>query len=387
MPPLRSLLAALAVLLAATGCGGADRAVTPDQLRAVREVRQNVYEARRDSVVSRLADGIARGDRTVDILVLSGGGQHGAFGAGFLNGWADRTDDPMPEFDVVTGISTGALIAPFAFLGTDSALATVSEMYRHPERIAPERDLIGALFFRTGGLFTTEKLAETLAEVYDAETVAGLQDEFARGRQLFIGTTNIDLGRGRVWDVSREADTTAAGVDRLNRLLLASSAIPGVFPPVEIDGNYHIDGGITTNLLAMDLQLMQALAAELEERGVAGPVEVRLWVIVNLYLAPPVKAVNVGSFQAVSTRATVLLFVLNQQETLTRLWEISEAVNAGVEGLSMQLRFAAIPDEWAAKPGSQELFDAAYMNALQDYGYERALGDDPWAPLPPGPFE
>ena len=387
MPPFRLLLVTLAILVAAPGCGGADRAVTPDQLRAVREVRQNEYEARRDSVVSRLAGRVASGDQTLDVLVLSGGGQHGAFGAGFLNGWADRTDVPMPEFDVVTGISTGALIAPFAFIGTDSALATVSEMYRHPDQIAPERDLVGALFFRTGGLFNTSKLAETLAEVYDAEAVAGLQGQFARGRQLFIGTTDMDLGRGRVWDVAREADTTASGVERLNRLLLASSAIPGVFPPVEIDNHYHIDGGITTNLLTMDLQFMQALAAEIEERGAAGPVEVNLWVIVNLYLAPPVKAVDVGSFQAVSTRATGLLFALNQQETLTRLWEISEAVNAGVDGLSMQLRYAAIPDAWAAKPGSQELFDEAYMNELQDYGYERALSDDPWEPLPPGPFE
>lgn len=384
--PLSSLALAAALLLGA-GCGGADRAVTPDQLRTDREVRQTAYETGREVVVRRLADRIVSGDRTVDVLVLSGGGQHGAFGAGFLNGWADRADGSMPEFDVVTGISTGALIAPFAFLGTEAALDRVAEMYRHPERIAPERDLIGALFRRTGGLFDTSALAATLAEVYDAETVAQLQDGFADARQLFIGTTDLDLGRGRVWDLSREADTTAAGVGRMNRILLASSAIPGAFPPVELDGNYHTDGGVTTNLLAVDLQFLQALAAELRARGVGAPVTVRLWAIVNLYLAPPVRAVDVGSFQAVSARASGLLFALNQQETLTRLWEISEAVNAGVDGLSMEVRYAAIPDAWAAEPGAEALFDEAYMNKLQDYAYERALGDDPWGPLPPGPFE
>ena len=373
--------------MAASGCGGADRAVTPDQLRADREVRQDAYETGREVVVGRLADRIEAGDRTVDVLVLSGGGQHGAFGAGFLNGWADRGDGSFPEFDVVTGISTGSLIAPFAFLGTEAALDLVAEMYRNPDRIAPDRDLIGALFRRTGGLFDTSRLAETLAEVYDAEAIAQLQEGFSDRRQLFIGTTDLDLGRGRVWDLSREADTTAAGVERMNRILLASSAIPGAFPPVELDGNFHTDGGVTTNLLATDLQLLQALAAELQARSVEEPVTVRLWAIVNLFLSPAVQAVNAGSFQAVSARSNGLLFALHQQETLTRLWEISEAVNAGVEGLTMEVHYAAIPDEWATRPGAMELFNEPYMNALQDYAYERAQSAEPWGPLPPGPFE
>jgi hypothetical protein len=388
IPRLQIPLFLLATALAAAACGGVERTVTPEQLRADREVRQHVYETRREAVVSRLAEHIvAEGDRTVDILVLSGGGQHGAFGAGFLSGWAEREEAPMPEFDIVTGISAGALIAPYAFIGTAEALDRVAELYRHPEQIAPERNLVGALFRRTGGLFDPSTLSATLAEAYDASLVARMQEGFAEGRQLFVGTTDLDLGRGRVWDLAREADTTAVGVERLNKILLASTAIPGVFPPVELDGNYHTDGGITTNLLAADLQFLQALAAELRANGVTEPVDVRLWAIVNLYLTPPVMAVDVGSIQAVNTRASGLLFALNQQETLTRLWEISEAVNAGVEGLTMQLHYAAIPDAWSAEPGALALFDAAYMNRLQDYGYERALKPEPWDSLPPGPFE
>ncbi len=389
-PAFVRTVVALAVF-AASGCVGAGRTVTPDALRTDRAARQAAYVDARAALAPRLADRVAqRGDRTLDVLILSGGGQHGAFGAGFLNGWADRAataaGPAMPTFDAVTGISTGALQAPLAFAGTPNALDLLADLYRHPDRIAPERDILGALFGGTGGLFDTSNLAATLADVYDADLVARLQREFADGRQLFVGTTDLDLGRGRVWSVAQEADATPAGVARLHRLLLASSAIPGAFSPVEIDGRYHTDGGIASNLLAVDLQLMRALADELRARGLA-PVTVRVWAIVNLYLAPPVKAVDVGRAQAVSGRATGLLFALAQQQALTRLWEISEAVNSGDRGLRMELCYAAIPDEWAAEPGAEELFDATYMHRLQDYGYERGRADAPWDPLPPGPFE
>ncbi len=375
------------VLLVAPGCLANRRvAPPPTVLSAERAVRQTAYEASRTAVAERLAARVTATDRTLDILVLSGGGQHGAFGAGFLTGWAERPGG-MPEFDVVTGISTGALIAPFAFVGTPEARATVAGLYRDPASIAPSRDLVGAIFRRTGGLFDVGRLVETVGDVYDAHLVGQMQRGFADGRQLLIGTTDADLGRGRVWDVSREADTTAAGVARLDRLLLASSAIPGAFPPVEIDGRVHIDGGIATNLLAGDLQFMRAVSAALRARGDTAPVTVRMYVLVNLFLSPPVQTVNPASAPAMTARATGLLFFLHQQETLTRLWEVSEAVNAGLPGLNVEFHYAAIPDVWAAEPGASELFDAAYMSKLQDYGEARGRGAEPWDRLPPGPFE
>ena len=385
--PVRIRAAALCLLaLGASGCLATRRApIAPEALLAARAERQADYEAGRARLVARLAERVVAGDDTLDVLVLSGGGQHGAFGAGFLSGWA--ASGTMPPFDVVTGISAGALLAPFAFVGTPEALRTASEMYRHPDRIAPRRDLAGALFRRTGGLFDTAGLVETLSAVYGARLVAALQPGFAQGRQLLVGTTDLDLGRGRVWDLARETDTTAAGVERLDRLLLASTAIPGAFPPVEIDGRYHTDGGIATNLLAIDLHLLQSLAAEVAARGGARPVVVRLFVIVNLYLSPPVATANAGSFQAVSARASGLLFALGQQRALTRLWEISEAATAGIAGLSVEMRYAAIPDAWAGEPGATALFDAAYMSRLQDYGAARGASAEPWDAMPPGPFE
>jgi hypothetical protein len=389
MSPSPRALLPLALLLAlSAGCAGSRRAVPVETLLGEREIRQQAFALGRAEVADRLARRVlTRGDRTLDLLVLSGGGQHGAFGAGFLNGWAENPRHPLPSFDAVTGISTGALIAPFAFEGTPEALAEVARLYRNPSAIAPRRDLAGALFRRTGGLFDTSALAATLAEVYGPAMAARLEGGFAEGRQLYIGTTDLDLGRGRTWSLDGEIDATPEGVERFNRILLASSAIPGAFPPVELDGHYHTDGGVATNLLSADLLLFRALGEALQAHDVEGPVTVRLWALVNLYLAPPVRAVDVGSFQAVNARASGLLFALHQQRTVSRMWEIAEAVNAGASGLNIAFRYAAIPDAWALEPGAEALFDEAYMNRLYDYAYERGRSPEPWDALPPGPFE
>jgi len=386
--PLRAFVVLMLAGAGLVGCGGPKRVVTGDELRAVRGERIASAGVQRQVVLQRLAARVTNARKnTLDVLLLSGGGQHGAFGAGFLMGWSEREDDPMPEFDVVTGISTGALLSPFAFLGTDEALQEVATLYRNPQVIAPERDLFGALFRRTGGLFTTDELTQTLSYVYDADLVARLtEDGFRHGRQLFIGSTDLDLGRRHVWDLMTDIDTSAAGVERFERILLASTAIPGVFPPVEIDGRYHTDGGVAAPLLSADLRFMEDFGSLLRARGVQSEVRIRLWAIVNLFLSAPPVPVDAGSFLAVSNRATALMMWLNQQETLTRLWETARAVTSNVEGVRMEIQVAAIPDSWALEPGAGELFDARYMNRLLDYGYERALGPKPWDVLPVGPF-
>ena len=385
-PPHR-LIALLFVLLILAGCGSVHRTLTMPDLQASIAADRPAIESARQTVVSRTIDRIvARGDRTLDVLVLSGGGQHGAFGAGFLRGWRARTDQPMPRFDVVTGISTGALLAPFAFLSTPEALATVAELYRDPDAIMPERDTFGIVFRHTGALFNVSALRKTIDRIVDRPLAAQVLGGFAEGRRIYIGTTDMDMGKGRAWDLAAEVDTTAAGLDRFRSILLASTAIPGAFPPVELDGHYHSDGGVTTNLLGADLLFYQDLARELRARGVPGPITVRVWVIVNSTLAAGPQVVDVGNVLDVALRANVLLFKLNQQQTLMRFWEISEAVNRSIDGLSVQLRYTAIPDYWEVEPGASALFDEPYMNRLQDFGYELAGGAQPWGSLPPGPF-
>ena len=192
---------------------------------------------------------VARGDRALDILLLSGGGQHGAYGIGFLRGWRSRTDLPMPSFDLVTGISTGALQAPFALLGTDQALNAAAALYgKAVDEFAPSFDWLFWLR-RTGGLIETSRFQRMIETVFDERLCRQLRPQFEAGRQLAIATTDFDLGIGRIWDIGREMDCSRASLDRVHKLLLATTAIPGIFPPVMIDGHVHADGGIVANLL------------------------------------------------------------------------------------------------------------------------------------------
>jgi len=189
----------------------------------------------------------------IDILIVSGGGDWGAFGAGFLKGWGRVPPGPMarPQFDVLTGVSTGALIAPFAFLGTDDALEQIVQLYRHPKPDWVKQR--GFLYFLPNNISFAEVpgLEREMREKIDVQMltwlVAGGQD----GRLLVVNTTNVDNGDARVWDVVAEAQQalTTHDIDRVHRILLASSGIPGAFPFREIDDEMYVDGGVTGNIL------------------------------------------------------------------------------------------------------------------------------------------
>lgn len=337
-----------------------------------------------DTIVARLARrATARGDRTLDLLLLSGGGQHGAYGAGFLRGWRSRTDAPMPAFDLVTGVSTGSLQAPFALIGTPAALDTLRALYLSAaERIAPSIDW-WFLFRRTGGVVNTSKLRATLERVVDPALSTSLRREFAADRQLDIATTDMDLGIGRVWDMARELDTSAAGLARARSLFLATAAIPGIFPPVVLDGHVHADGGIVANVLSpLELRDYEALAARLRAAGVTEPVTVRVWVVMNLFTHAPPAVIDPASRRKVNGRSNGLLFYAQQPQLLERLDATARAVNLGVPGLRMELHHTAVPAELSTAPGANKLFDAAWMRRLEQLAYDRARGPAPWDSLP-----
>jgi predicted acylesterase/phospholipase RssA len=157
----------------------------------------------------------------------------------------------MPEFDVVTGVSTGALIAPFAFLGDARSLDTIVELYRHPGR-----DLVKQrwpLYFLPANesFATVPGLERELRARVDLAMLQRIADASRQGRFLIVNTTDVDDGGSRVWDVGGEAQRAVASgdVDRVHRILLVSSGIPGAFPFREIDGALYVDGGVTGNIL------------------------------------------------------------------------------------------------------------------------------------------
>lgn len=383
MRAMRAMRAAIPALVACMlhGCAAVSRPATSvPALLAEAPAVTAANLAVRDSVVARLARrAVARGDATLDLLLLSGGGQHGAFGVGFLRGWASRADAPMPRFDLVSGISTGALQAPFALLGTPAALDTIASLYRAAaDRIAPTLDWWFWLR-RTGGIVNTARYERSLAATMNAALRTQLHAEFAADRQLLTATTDLDLGIGRLWDLGVELGTSDAALARTHTLLYTATAIPGIFPPRTIDGHVHGDGGVIANVLPLlELDDYRRLATALRAAGVSAPVRVRLWVVMNLWTHAPPRVIRPASRRAISSRSTELLFWTAQPMLLRRLEEMAEAVRVAVPGLTLDVRIAAPASSLATEPGADKLFDKAWMTRLEQIGYDQARGASPW---------
>ena len=190
----------------------------------------------------------------VDILIVSGGGDWGAFGAGFLKGWLKvPKDHPLakPEFDAVTGVSTGALIAPFAFLGDERSTDEIVNLYRNPgEDWVKQR---GMLFFLPDNISFAEVpgLEREMREHINMDLVKRIASAGADGRLVAVNTTNLDDGSSRVFDLGVEAQRAINenNLDRIHSVMLASAGIPGAFPFRMIDDELYVDGGVTGNII------------------------------------------------------------------------------------------------------------------------------------------
>src|SRR5688572_25935099 len=246
---------AVAVL---AGCAGAlERpARNPDELFAERRAQDAARgEASKRLVAQMLARAEAKArspQATMDLLIVSGGGDWGAFGAGVLKGWGRlKGEMARPQFDVVTGVSTGALIAPFAFLGDDASIDRIVELYRNPrEDVAVSR---GWLFFlpNNPSFYILPGLERELGTALDRPMIERIAAADASGRGLLVNTTNIDLGGMHVWDIIAESKAALASgeEDRVRRILLASAGIPGIFPARGIGEHLYVDGAITGNII------------------------------------------------------------------------------------------------------------------------------------------
>ncbi len=305
------------------------------------------------------------------ILALSGGGSDGAFGAGLLRGWSDHGDRPV--FDLVTGISTGALIAPFAFLGRDydPALERFYTDISTPQIL--EFTFFSALL---GGpaLADTAPLRRMLVDEITPALVADIAREHLRGRRLIVGTTNLDAQRPVYWDIGAIAKTGRPDAPQLIRdVLLASASIPGAFPPVyfevEIDGRpygeLHVDGGVTRGIFVYPAQVnMDRIAAAL---GLPNAKKT-FYLVRNAKLQPEYDPPEIGllpiAFRSIST--------LIKSQTVGNLAEI-EAI-ARRDGFEIKLAY--VPDSFAIP--SAEFFDQTYMRGLFDLGYRLASQGFPW---------
>jgi predicted acylesterase/phospholipase RssA len=319
----------------------------------------------------------ASGNMATDryFLSVSGGGSNGAFGAGILFGWT--ATGTRPEFTVVTGISTGSLIAPFAFLGPpyDESLK------------AAYTEITGKDIFKKKGLLAivgSESAADNtplrhLVERYVTDRMlADIAREHSRGRRLLIGTTNLDAERPVVWDIGAIASSNGRSRKQLiQNILIASSSIPGVFPPINIkvaaDGKsydeMHVDGGTSNQAFLFPSQFSVRAAAK--KSGLKR--NWTLYVIRNGKISPEYSAVK-PKLMAIVGKSISSLIKTQGIGDLYRMYS-----NAQRDG--MKFNAIWIPESFTKI--EPEPFDRAFMNELFKVGLEMGQNGIPWAKQPP----
>jgi predicted patatin/cPLA2 family phospholipase len=322
------------------------------------------------------AKGIERHRPVSNILAISGGADDGAFGAGFLAGWSETGTRPV--FDVVTGVSSGALIAPFAFLGPerDHQLREIFTKYGRKDIFTYNVPNL----IEGSALVDDAPLARLIDKYVDDAFLQEVARERIKGRILLIGTTSLDTQRPVLWDMGRIAMSNNRDAGALFRkVLLASATLPGFFPPVRIHvrvggQNYdelHVDGGVTRQVFIAPSIFSLASRDQKSGKPAARP---RLWVIRNGKTDPEYQSVN-DNILSVTQRSLSTLIKNQGIGDLYRIYSVTRR-----DGVDFNL--ASIPADFTDR--RDEPFDQKYMIALFQRGYDLASHNYSWEKTPPG---
>jgi len=324
----------------------------------------------------------ARGEKPdaptkTNFLAISGGGDDGAFGAGLLIGWTARGD--RPQFDVVTGISTGALSAPFAFLGPeyDDRLKRVYTE-TSADDIFNKEPILGLL---SGDAVTdSTPLKHLIASYLDPEMIRRIAQEHDKGRLLLVATTNLDQARSIIWNIGAIAQSTDPRARELIiEVLRASASIPGAFPPVMLDvtvdgkryEEMHVDGGAMSQVFlyppSLRLKSIEQRVNTKNHKDVA-------YIIRNGRLFRSEEQVKRQTL-AIAGQAIATMTAASGANDLYRIYLTTQR-----DGLQYNLAF--LDDEFTTP--YEGPFNKTYMNTLFEYGYRKGAAGYKWQKAPPG---
>jgi hypothetical protein len=288
-----------------------------------------------------------------------------------LIGWTEAGD--RPEFEIVTGVSTGALIAPFAFLGPayDAQLRQVYTTISIDD-VLVNRGILRGLF--SDALSDTTPLWNLISRFFDAAMMEAIAREYRKGRLLLIGTSNLDAELPTIWNIGAiAASGHPDALDLIRKILRASSAIPGFFQPVMIDvmlngqryQELHVDGGAIAQIFLYppNISVSRLVSRDREAFLIRNAREGSDWANVQR------RALSIGG------RAITTMLRSSGANDLTRIYFVSQRDNVDYNLAYVETDFTT--------PHPRENFDSTYMNALFDYGYQKARRGYPWRKAPP----
>ncbi len=306
-----------------------------------------------------------------DVLALSGGAYDGAYGAGVMGGWT-RTGT-RPKFTFVTGVSAGALIAPFAFLGPEYD----GEMQKaFSEDAAEDLGELGNILTLLGTVDTRHEMLVTLVDKFvDQRLLEAVAAEHSRGRRLLILTTNLDAQRGVVWDMGAIASAGMQYRELFRDVLVASASIPGLFGPTYIAVNanghifkeMHVDGGATSQVFVLPDAVFVNGRRITDRKN-----RPHFWIVMNNHVTPQFEVVQSGLLSTVSRSFSTLI----KSDAKTTL--LATAAYVGSDHFNLTFIDNAFPNWLAANPSVKPGFNAVYMQALYRFGYLQAQSGRLW---------
>jgi len=336
-----------------------------------------------ESIKQELAANHGKFDPEANFLALSGGGGDGAFGAGILCGWTEA--GTRPRFKLVTGISTGALIAPFAFLGPEydarlkEAYTTITDKDIY---VVPSLVKLVLNLGRIEGAASTQPLAELLERLIDANMLQAIAVEHNKGRRLLVGTTQLDAQRQVIWNMGAIAASGHPDALKLFRQVLrASASIPVAFNPMYIKvkaagqeyDEMHVDGGVRAEVMLYEDALKLFTARKI--LGSLAPERPRkLYLIRNAQVYPEYESIK-PHIAKIGSRAITSLTKYQGVGDLYRIYVLAQR-----DGIDYNLAF--IPADFHPKRASE--FDTKYMNEEFDMAYNQARAGYRWSKYPPG---
>ena len=312
----------------------------------------------------------------LNLLAISGGGDAGAFAAGLLAGWTAH--GTRPAFRLVTGVSAGALIAPFAFLGPayDGVVQTVATSVG-PKDLFHTRNVLTGL--ASDGMANSTPLSRLVAKYVTPEVVSAVAAEYAKGRALYIGTTDLDSGRPVSWNMGAIASSEAPGaLDLFRKVLIAATSIPGAVSPVmidvEVDGKHfqemHVDGGVITQVFLYPPRILTEMQ---KVTGVPLQRELRAYVIRNGRLQAEWSGTRRRTL-SIGSRAITALIQTQGINDVDRIYRTAQH-----DGVDFNLAY--IEQDFNSPHNGD--FDTEYMNRLFDYAYRLSANGYPWHKTPP----